>query len=193
MRSRVVLLWIAPLLAFLLVACGVPEESKARLVPRGAIPDALDPSDTVPLTSVERQRIINLYFVSDGQLARVRHTVPASTAPARVIDALLAGPTDVERRDSLRSAIPDPAAIGQVTFSRGDAIVALSKGFSEIPAGDQLLAVGQLVLTLTDMRGVGRVSFTVDGVPTSVPLPSGGSTSVPVSRDDYVEELNEEL
>jgi spore germination protein GerM len=153
----------------------------------------LDPSDTVPLTSVERQRIINLYFVSDGQLARVRHTVPASTAPARVIDALLAGPTDVERRDSLRSAIPDPAAIGQVTFSRGDAIVALSKGFSEIPAGDQLLAVGQLVLTLTDMRGVGRVSFTVDGVPTSVPLPSGGSTSVPVSRDDYVDQLNEEL
>ena len=188
MRMRVVLTGIAPLLAVLLLGCGVPDESTARLVPQGAIPDALDPSNSVPVTSVERQRTINLWFVRDGRLVRVRHTVPASTSPEMVIDALLAGPTDDERGDSLRSAIPDSAAIGDVTFSRGVANVSLSPGFSEIPAGDQLLAVGQLVLTLTGMRGVGLVSFTVDGAPASVPLPNGETSADPVSRDDFVEQ-----
>jgi spore germination protein GerM len=172
----------------LLVSCGVPSDPTAHLVPQGAVPDALDPSATLPLVPAQRQRTINLWFVRDDQLVRVRHTVPASTSPEMVIDALLAGPADVERRDSLRSAIPDSAAIEGVTFSRGEAHVGLSEGFAEIPAADQLLAVSQLVLTLTDMRGVGAVNFNVDGAPTSVPLPGGGSSSEPVSRDDYIDQ-----
>ena len=176
------------LLTVVLVGCGVPTETTARLVPNGAIPEALDPSNSTPPTSVERQRTINLWFIRDDQLVRVRHSVPASTRPDDVIDALLAGPSDVERRDSLRSAIPDAAAVRDVTFSRGDANVSLSSAFSEIPTADQLLAVSQLVLTLTDMRGVGRVNFTIDGQPVSVPLPSGGSSSDPVTRDDYIDQ-----
>jgi spore germination protein GerM len=177
-----------PLLTVVLVACGVPRDSTARLVPNGAVPEALDPSASVPPTSVERQRTINVWFLRDSQLVRVRHTVPASTTQQMVIDTLLAGPTDVERRDSLRSAIPDSAAVGPVVFSRGDANVRLSPAFAAIPTGDQLLAVSQLVLTLTDMRGVGRVTFTVDGQPVSVPLPGGGSSSEPVTRDDYIDQ-----
>ncbi len=179
---------ILALVAVPLIACGVPDESTARLVPKGAIPDALDPSNTVPDLVVDRQRTINLWFVRDEQLVRVRRTVPASTSPEMVIADLLAGPSDVERRDSLRSAIPDAAALGQVSFSRGEAIVDLSPGFAEIPPADQLLAVSQLVLTLTDMRGVGQVSFHVGGAPVSVPLPTGGSSNDPVTRDDYIDQ-----
>ena len=180
------------LLVALSASCGVPTESTARMVPQGAIPAALDPTDSVPVISVERQRTINLWFIRDDQLVRVRHTVPASTSPDMVLDALLAGPNDLERRDSLRSAIPDSAAVHQVTFSRGDANVSLAPGFSEIPTSDQLLAVSQLVLTLTDMRGVGRVNFTMDGTSASVPLPGGGSTADPVTRDDYIDQSEAE-
>jgi hypothetical protein len=45
---------------------------------------------------------------------------------------------------------------------------------------------------LTDMRGVGRVNFTIDGQPVSVPLPSGGSSSEPVTRDDYIDQSDGE-
>jgi len=50
-----------------------------------------------------------------------------------------------------------------------------------------LLAVGQFVLTLTDLRGVGSVQFTVDGVPAAVPTPTGESTEQPAFREQFLE------
>jgi spore germination protein GerM len=69
----------------------------------------------------------------------------------------------------------------------GTATVQLSSGFLEIPPGDQVLALGQVVLTLTDLRGVGRVRFEINGEAVATPLPDGTSTAAPVARDDFSE------
>ncbi len=170
------------------VSCGVPAESSPRQIPQSAIPDALKPSDTVAVaTSASPVERVDLWFVREGQLVSVRHSVPAPTDPTSVVDELLSGPTDSERSSSLRSAIPDAGAVEGVSVRAGKATVKLSTAFSEIPAADQLLAVAQLVLTLTDLRGIGLVEFTVGDAAVLVPLPHGDTSTGSVSRDDYLE------
>jgi spore germination protein GerM len=100
---------------------------------------------------------------------------------------LLLGPTEQEQERGLRSAIPDPAVVNGVTLARGVASVDLTESFGEISPGDQLLAVGQFVLTLTDTRGVGSVQFLLDGEPIVVPVPTGEADEGPIFRDQFLE------
>jgi spore germination protein GerM len=76
----------------------------------------------------------------------------------------------------------------------GVATIELSPGFFEqVPPQDQLLAIGQIVLTVTEVGGIGQVLFTQGGNPLGVPRgPSGGLSDgkEPLSRRDYQELLN---
>ena len=75
----------------------------------------------------------------------------------------------------------------------GVATITLPPGFFEqIPPEDQLLAIGQIVLTVTEVGGIGQVLFVQDGLPRAVPRRSGGSSDgvTPLSRRDYTDLLN---
>jgi spore germination protein GerM len=65
----------------------------------------------------------------------------------------------------------------------------LLPAITELGGDEQLLAVAQLVCTLTARPGVGPVSFTLEGAPVDVPTGDGSLTSGPVSRDDYADLL----
>jgi len=106
--------------------------------------------------------------------------------PQVALAELLSGPSEAEQNRSLRSAVPDAEVVIGVEVLGGVASVDLASTFSEIPASDQVLAVGQIVLTLTDLRGIGRVRFIVDEVQIAVPLPTGDASEGSVSRDDYI-------
>ena len=71
------------------------------------------------------------------------------------------------------------------TLSGGTATVQLAQEFLDIAPGDQVLALGQVVMTLTDLRGVGRVRFEIDGEAVATPLPDGTSTEDSVSREEF--------
>jgi spore germination protein GerM len=150
------------------------------------LPAGLRPIDTPPDGTSQEQQLIDVWFVRDASLASTTHRVAAPVEPADAVDEVLAGPSESEQDNSLRSAIPDPEAVVGVTVVGGVATVELTNAFAEIPANDQVLAVGQLVLTLTDLRGVGRVRFVVDDVHVAVPLPTGETADESVSRDDYL-------
>ena len=76
----------------------------------------------------------------------------------------------------------------------GVATVELPLGFFEqIPQEDQLLAIGQLVLTITEVGGIGQVLFVQNGSPLPVPRRGGGGLtdgSEPLAHRDYEELLN---
>jgi spore germination protein GerM len=130
-----------------------------------------------------------VYFVDGNQqLAPVTREVmiPASPDKARV--QLQAGvvPTDPA---GLRSSIPPGTLLG-VTVSGGKATVNLAPIAQETVAQEQVLLFGQIVMTLTEQRGVGQVEFllpSVDGAP-QTPILVPTATSAPktlVSADDY--------
>lgn len=177
---------VAPgLLALAVAACGVPIEGSPRGVPADQLPAGLQTPETTVVDTQDTTESVEVWFVRDELLVGSRHTVEAPLTPQKALDELLLGPDTDEQGRALRSALPDAEVVLGATFARGIATVDLSPRFSEIPASDQLLAVAQIVLTLTDLRGVGLVAFQVEGAPIAVPLPSGESSGERVSRDDY--------
>jgi spore germination protein GerM len=169
-----------------MASCGVPLQDEAELIPIDETPVGLRPPEAGGSPPVDQRELIDLWFVRGDQLALVRRRVIAPVTPLVASDALLAGPTDAERNQSLRSALVDAEAVLDIEIARGQATVSLSSEFSVIPAADQVLAIGQLVLTLTDQRGIGRIRFVVDGASITVPLPNGRSRAGLVSREDYL-------
>lgn len=181
MRVRLATLCsLAVVLAF--AGCGFPTEGSPHAVEVEEQPPS-SPSTTEG--DVVRTEATTVWFVRDDRLvATTRQVVAPVDAPA-VLQTLAAGASTDEASDGIRSAIPDPAMLVGAEVARGTATVALAAGFADIPAGDQVLALAQIVYTLTDLRGVGRVRFQIEGSPVVVPLPGGGSTEDSVSRDDF--------
>lgn len=179
---------LAALIALLAAAsgCGVPDQPDAQPLSREEIPQGLHPSDTTVEVPPAQEASIDVWFVRDDRLVVTAHRVVAPAVAQTALAEVLAGPTEAEQGQALRSAIPDPSAVVNVEVGAGTAIVELSDSFGEIPAADQVLAVGQLVLTLTDLRGIGQVRFVVGGDEIAVPLPDGDTSTGPVSRDDFL-------
>ncbi len=167
--------------------CGVPLESSPNQLPEDALPEGLRPSDSTVPDAPSEQEPIDVWYVGDDRLVSTRHRIDPPTTPQKTLDELLSGPTEAEQNRALRTAIPDAAAVVEVSVARGVATVTLTPAFSEIPAADQVLAVGQIVLTLTDQRGIGRVRFVVDDASIAVPVPSGETSGDSVSRDEFIE------
>jgi spore germination protein GerM len=188
MRSSTIRLLLAlALVAGLACACGVPIESSARRIAPADLPEGLRTGGSIAPRPAQPEEAVRVWFVREDHLAGTLRTVGSPPDPQVVLDELLSGPSDAEQQQSLRSAIADPAAVIGVSIAGGVATVALSAAFSDIPANDQILAVGELVLTLTDLRGIGRVAFQVEGTDVAVPLPTGNASATSVSRDDYLQ------
>ena len=187
MSSRAPLrgLVVAPLLScgIVLAACGFPtEDAPAAIeVEELTAPTAESTPPEVPIDT------ITVWFARDGRLAATTREVPLPVEPDAVVGVLGAGVTDDEAEGGLRSAIPSASMLLSASTARGTVTVQLSAAFAEIPVGDQSLAIAQIVFSLTELRGVGRVRFEIDGEPIAVPLPDGTSTEDSVSRDDFVD------
>jgi len=167
--------------------CGFPDQHQARPVADDELPAGLRPGSipdaTVPVDS-ER---VSVWLVDGDTLVPARHQVASPATVETVSAELLAGPSEAEQERGLRSALPDPTVVVGAELSRGMATVALTPTFVEISPHDQLLAVGQFVMTLTDLPGVGSVQFTLDDVPVAVPIPTGETSEQPVFREQFVE------
>jgi len=186
-RSRITRLLRSALLGgvLLLAACGFPQDSQATPIPEDELPVGLrsDPTATTVPDSTEPATI---WFVSNDRLVRVLHDVESPASVTTVTNELLIGPSTAEQDRGLRSGIPDSTVVVGAELIRGTAQVQLAPSFAEISPEDQILAVGQLVLTLTNLPGIGGVQFSLDGAPVAVPLPSGKSSDQTVFRDDFI-------
>ena len=168
-------------LASLLACCGFPAQDTS-------VPIAgEEPADSTPFNPSDPSVVesITTWFVSDTMLVPLVRRVAPPVDVTSAVTIVAVGVTTSEASRGLRSAIPDPSMVEGARLVRGTAVVDLASEFLDIPSGDQVLALGQLVYTLTDLRGVGRVRFEINGESVVVPLPSGESTAESVSREDF--------
>ncbi len=107
-----------------------------------------------------------------------------TTEPADTRQQLLAGPTAQEEAAGLRTAIPASSVVRQVSVAEGVATVDVSPEFAGVGGQEEIMAIAQLVLTLT-ARGVERVTIHLEGLPVALPLPNGVLVTDPVGFDDY--------
>lgn len=177
----------------LVAACGVPTDSSATVADRDDVPfDLLDTgttTTTAPSAGPPTGPGVRLCFVRNDEavvsVSRARDEIPGTADD--LVDVLAAGPTETETQLGLSSALPEPSPAVDVTIQGGVAVVDLDATFSDLSADQQLLAVAQMVCTLTDQPGVGQVRFTLEGERIEVPQGDGALTASPVTRDDYAD------
>lgn len=158
---------------------------------------------------------LRLWFVQEDGLAAVESTLPVGSDPDLVIQSLAIGPTAEQAADGLRTVARDPltglalvsvavglpapaaTALASPTSSPtalpvfgssvapGSVTVILSSAFSALPPAEQVLLLGQVVLSLAG-SGETSVVFTDEaGSPVAVPLPDGRLLDVPATARDY--------
>lgn len=197
-----------------LAACGVPLQPIAQPIPAEVLPEPVaspvpaasspaDPDATAapaasPSASVDDTPRLRLWFVEDQGLTAVESLLSVQADADEVIGALAVGPSAEQVAGGLRTIAADPLT-GQPLVSLvpvdpnamafpgdDDAItLQLSPQFTALPPGEQVLLLGQLVLSLTG-SGASAVSF-VDssGVALAVPLPDGRVLDAPARAGDY--------
>jgi hypothetical protein len=202
---------ICATLAALMVACGIPANGDVSRIPEnnlGALDDTIPTTTTTtPPTTIEPTTTtipeitsttiatedVTLYFISGGILRPLTLPLAKDASANEVLTALQAGPPSVGT--GLRTAVPtgDQALLKVTEDQSGVATVDLPENFYDrINLEDQPLAIGQIVLTLTDnVRRIGQVLFTQDGLPIGVKRGAGdfSQPGEPLPPRDYLQLL----
>lgn len=209
------LVTIAVVLIALLVACGIPDKGEVSTIQDR---DLRQLGDTIPTTTTTTSTTlavtvettttttevdtvttiatedVTLYFISGGELRGYPRALARPATANPVLFALQEGPPSGDSGVGIRSAVPskERALITATEDGSGIATIDLAPGFFEqIPPEDQLLAIGQIVLTVTEIGGIGQVLFVEGGAPLEVPRgPGGGLTTEPLARRDYLDLLD---
>ncbi len=189
-------------LCIALVSCGVPTQDLAQPLASGVIaPPALPatpsptPTDSQmpPPSPIPSPEPVKLWFAGDAGLVPVLTPVSPADSAEAIVAGLVAGPPENEQ---LRTVVVDPLTGLPLisvfldepveTTNPGDVNIALSPEFAALPPNEQVLVLGQVVLSITG-AGLGTVAF-VDqtGSPVAVPLPDGRLLDRPATVADYI-------
>jgi len=208
MKRLTSILAISSSLAIMFTSCSIPSGGSVKQIDPDNIPYDLNatttsspPTTTVASTTTSPVietttstssstipvEIVSMFFVAGAQVVPIDRLLLSPAAAPQVLAALSEGPPEGDAAAGLRSALPVGFA-AEVTVERGVATVVLPGTFiTDLPGGEQRLAVAQIVLTLTRQAGVGQVRFTSNNEPQSVPRGRGdlSSPGASVACDDY--------
>lgn len=176
-RARVALVGMA------VVACGVPLDPAPEIVE-----GELGSPDPV-IEELEDEKLVAapLYLVDHGVIVPVTRNLPEPVDVTTVLESLLDGTTAPEERRGLRTSIPPGTRVLDVEENGSTARLDLSEDFAAVGGEEELLAVAQVVLSITAIDGVESVLFELEGVQTDVPLPGGALTDEPITGSEYRE------
>lgn len=189
MRRRGPLMVVCTVLALTsLTACGLKGTGDFKVIGAAEVPSGVAPSTTSTLPAGGTETTLaseqaTIFYVRGSELVGISVDVPAPANPAHTLSQLLIG-TPPPRT---RSAIPRGVQ-AVVTIERGVAVISVSRLLlTETSTSDQVIAIGQIVLTLTSLPGIGQVQFVADGRPIAVPIASGivRAPGESVTFDDY--------
>ncbi|WP_334142729.1 GerMN domain-containing protein [Rhabdothermincola sp.] len=119
---------------------------------------------------------IRPWFVTDAGLVQgEERLVQGPDVLASTLEQLLAGPTDTDRFFGLDTGISSRVRLRSATVDGDTVVVDFDRAFETADTQPQ---VAQVVWTLTELRGVAKVKFLIDGE-------DNGATGVrPMGRND---------
>jgi hypothetical protein len=177
MTRRAVLAVALGLVGGLVAGCGLDQQSAPELITVTATPTGAGPAPPPRTTGV-----VEVYLVQDGRLVPVLR--PGRTRQD-ALDRLAEGPSRLEARDGVRTALaPQPLVLAAQRPEPGVVVVDVGPDFAALAGRDQLLAVAQLVWTVTDLCCAEAVQVRLEGRAVSLPTDSG-LTERAVRRADY--------
>lgn len=147
---------------------------------------------TIPGTNHARVRFITqpVYIVdATGHLAAASRIVPSPPVLASVLRELILGPTAIESSAGYSMALPANLVVLQATVRNNIGFIDLAMPLSTLPHAQQILAIGELVLTSYEVGATKGIEISAAGVARKSLLPNG-STSLLVTSKDYSSLLN---
>lgn len=178
--------WALALAATLSAAsCGVQAQDSPTLAKDSSVPFGLLTGDVPPLVpppTALRSESVSLCFIAGDRIGIVERDLGLPVMPSDLVAALTEA-TAVPA--GLRTAVGPPAIVAGLRLDAGVVEIDLAPSVSTLGGADQLLAIAQLVCTLTARPGVGQIKLSLSGAPVDVPRGDGSLTADPVSRDDY--------
>jgi hypothetical protein len=175
--------FLAAGLLCLLAGCGVPADRAPRSIPDKEVPFGLLATSTTASSRPAPTTRAVVFLVDGDRLAAVRRQVPAPATPDALLAMVAAGPTPPEAAAGLRTAMVTGVRLSQV--AAGTATVRLEGDFVAAELREQILALAQLVYTVTELPGVHGVQFAFDGQPAEIPTAQGRLKVGAVSRADF--------
>jgi spore germination protein GerM len=179
---------VAATVVLVAAGCGVSPQDSATLAAPGSVPFDLlgqTPSATATTLPISPTEKATIFLVQGERLAPVQRELPAPVSVESLLETLAAGPTATEVQLGLRTALLAPGLMRSGGVSGGIATIDLGQPFTEIAGRDQIVALAQIVSTVTGLPGVGRAAFTLEGNPVGILRGDGAVTTESVSRDDY--------
>lgn len=189
MRRLLMLTLVAALLA--LTACG--DDTDETATGDDTTTTAADTTTTEPTTTTAEPTTttaaelaeVRVYFVRDEHVATGGREVEVPAVAAGAVEALLAGPDDLESEIGMLTEIPEGTELlGIDVDDAGVATVDLSSEFES--GGGSLsmtLRVAQVVMTLTQFDTVDTVDIRLDGEAVEA-IGGEGVPATGLSRDD---------
>ncbi|MCU1377870.1 MAG: hypothetical protein JWN29_853 [Acidimicrobiales bacterium] len=181
----------------LVVACGVPGDNTPQTIAAKDVPYKLlaptaeNTTTTQPSAFTATVRVTIYLADADGKLQGVRRLITAPATPAKAVASLLNGPSK-EEADRLHSAITtDTKLLGIDGPADGLITLDLSHHLLDITGRQQILALAQLVFTVTSLQSVDRVLFQIDGANVEVPNGDGKLTASPLGGLSYRDLIGE--
>lgn len=172
--------WLTVFVLVLLAGCGIPVDDAPEAF---ILPEVGPAVDDLPTTG--ELAAVPLYLVGGEGLVRVTRDLPDPIEADVLIGSLLSGVTEPEDRSGLSSSIPSGTELLGLEVADRVATVDLSADFASVGGQQEILAIAQIVLTLTELDGIDGVVFELDGVRTDVPIADGALATVAVTLDDY--------
>ncbi|MGZ8764477.1 MAG: GerMN domain-containing protein [Acidimicrobiia bacterium] len=170
-----------------LAGCGIPEQGSAKPVDDDGVPYRLLDQNSGGIADSGQlgARDAVIYLARDGRLLPTVRSLRPPMTLTRLVRSLGRGPTRPEVDAGIRTALPVEDTPTNVQVVRGTAMVDLPASFTNLSRADQVLALAQIVYTVTSQPGIGQVQFTLDGASTDIPRANRSLTGEPVSREDY--------
>ncbi|MFZ1062958.1 MAG: GerMN domain-containing protein [Acidimicrobiales bacterium] len=184
--------------ALVLVLAGALVLAGCTLVPTNENPSTIDHvgfellSPTIPGTDNGRVVFITrpIYIVdATGHLSPLSRIIPSPATLDSILEELLAGPTSIERFAGYTSDLPKGFVLVGATLKDKVGVLDIATPLTSLSREDQILALGQLVLTAYDVGATAGIEITVAGTPHLSLLPDGSRRLI-VTREDFASLLN---
>lgn len=167
------------------VGCGVPLDDHAKTTSASNLPYDLASPAPAPLETVQPAMTATIFLIRRDELVSSTRPVTDPGDLTALVESLTAPPSAEEVGSGLRRALTDPGMIGSISRTGRLATVELTRAFDQLASREQVLALGQIVFTLTERDEVDQVRFSRNNEPLTVPTGGGNLVDGPVTRYDY--------
>ncbi len=159
-----------------LAGCGIPVDGRPRPVanPRTKGNQSVPGPGTTP---------VMLYYVRNDHLTGVVRVAPDDDVDT--VLQMLTNRDGVERSEGTVSQLPRDTEVRSVRLRGDTARIDLSSEFDDVVGAGRQLAAAQIVMTVTELSGIERARFTVEGREVSMPSPASGDRPV-LEACDYL-------